>query len=108
MAALVELVTRWPGPSHAILALGIMAATLAVLAVWRVRNGHWIAAALAIGFYWGREKRDHESRLRLPAEEVWDQGWLPLEWTAKGQADFYWPLAACLLAALAIELLRRR
>jgi len=108
MEPLVELVTALPGLSHAILALAIMAATLLALAPWRVRNAHWIGAALGIGFYWGREKRDHENRLRLPAEEVWDRGWLPLEWSAKGQADFYWPLVACLLAALAIELLRRR
>jgi hypothetical protein len=97
------------GPfAHAVIALGIMAAAGLPLALARVRNAAWIAAALAIGFYWGREKRDHENRLRRPAADVWDQGFLPWEWSPKGMADFVVPLVACLLVALALHLIRRR
>jgi len=85
-----------------------MAATYAPLAMARVRNAHWIAMAAAVGFYWGREKRDHENRSGRPAAEVIFSGLLPWDYTAKGRADFFWPLGACLAAAVALETLQRR
>ena len=83
LAGPIEFLLARPPLSHAVLALSIMGAASVMLGLSRVVNGHWVAAALAIGFYWGREKRDHEASLRLPTEEVWQQGWIPLEWSAR-------------------------
>ncbi|MCK8783699.1 hypothetical protein M0638_04795 [Roseomonas sp. NAR14] len=94
--------------SHAALALAIQGAAALPLGLLRVRNGEWIGAALAIGFYWGREKRDHENRLHRPAAEVWDQGWFPWEWTAKSVGDLLVPALACLALALLLGWLGRR
>ena len=100
----IEYLVARPPLSHVMLALLVMSAVMLALFPFRVRNGHWIAAALASGFYWGREKRDHEASLQLPMEEAWQKGWIPLEWSSKGQADFFWPRLACLAAALLVEL----
>jgi len=93
---------------HAFGALAIMAVIYIPLVLCRIRNAHWIAMAAAAGFYWGREKRDHENRSGQPAAEVIFSGLLPWEYTAKGRADFAWPLGACLVAAILIEMRRRR
>jgi hypothetical protein len=93
---------------HAFGALAIMAAAYVPLALCRIRNAHWIAMAAAVGFYWGREKRDHENRSGQPAAEVIFSGLLPWDYTAKGQADFAWPLGACLAAAVLVEAVQRR
>lgn len=88
----------------------IFAVFVIPLALCRIRSAHWIAAAVAIGYYWGRETCDHEGRLKLPAIDVWSYSWMPWEWSPKGIADLLWPIAAAILAALAVEFLlwRRR
>jgi hypothetical protein len=96
------------GVSHALVAVAMMIAVAVPLWLARVRTAHWIGAALAVGFYWGREKRDFEGRLLRPAGEVWNQGIFPWEWTAKSIHDFVWPLVAVLAVALVFEAVRRR
>jgi hypothetical protein len=93
---------------HALGALAIMTVFYVPLLLGRVRNAHWIAMAVAVGFYWGREKRDHENRSGLPSTEVVFSGLLPWEYTPKGRADFAWPLGACLTVALMLEVRQRR
>jgi len=93
---------------HAFGALAIMTAIYLPLAICRIRSAHWIAMAVAVGFYWGREKRDHENRSGRPAAEVVFSGLLPWEYTSKGRADLAWPFVACLAAAVAAEVLQRR
>jgi len=89
--------------THAIGGLLIMAVFYVPLRYLRVTNSHWIAMAIAVSFYWGREKRDHENRLKRPQAEVWYRGILPWEYSPKGISDFAWPLGACLFAALTAE-----
>ena len=76
------------GLIHAVIALAMQAVVGLATGNW------WAGAALGIGFYWGREKRDNE--IHNPGLPEW-RGWTPFEWDADGQSDFYWPLAACLL-----------
>ena len=71
MTAIIDFLLARPALSHAVLALLIMGGASLILALFRVANGHWIAATLALGFYWGREKRDHETSLGLPMSEAW-------------------------------------
>jgi hypothetical protein len=85
-----------------------MTAIYLPLAIFRIRSAHWIAMAVAVGFYWGREKRDHENRSGRPADEVVLSGLMPWEYTPKGRADLAWPFVACLAAAIAAERLQRR
>ncbi|MDF2096333.1 hypothetical protein [Aquibaculum arenosum] len=106
--AVIEFFLARPALSHGVLALLIMAAVLLVTRPFRVANAHWIGAALAVGFYWGREKRDHENRLDAPMAEVWYRGWAPWEWNAKDQEGFLWAFLACLLLALVLHFRRRR
>lgn len=83
------------GLVHAAIALA-MQATVGILA-----GNWWAGAALGVGFYWGREKRDHEITVaHIPALSRWWQGWTPFEWNADGQSDFWWPFGACILTAL--------
>lgn len=106
LMSLVHWVATQSWLSHPLIAVAIL--TGVVLMLRRVCGfAHWIGAALAVGFYWGREKRDHEARLRLPAAESWNQGILPWEWTRKSLIDFFAPALTVLFIALAIELWRR-
>lgn len=93
---------------HALGALAIMAVVYLPLALCRIRAAHWIAMTAAVGFYWGREKRDHENRSGRPAAEVVFSGLMPWEYTPKGRTDLAWPFFACLAAAIAAERLQRR
>ena len=94
--------------AHALGGLAIFAAALMLFALLRARNAPWIAAALAIGFYWGRETRDHERRLKLPPLEMWPYSWMPWNWSAKTLADLLWPAFAVLVVVAFIETIRRR
>lgn len=91
------------GYTHAIVGIIMMAIFYFPLRYFRVRNAHWIAMAVAVSYYWGREKRDHENRLKRPAAEVWHLGFFPWEYSPKGMADIAWPFGVCLAAALAIQ-----
>jgi len=75
------------GLIHAAIALAMQ------LVVGLATGDWWTGAALGIGFYWGREKRDDE--LHNPGRPWW-RGWTPFEWSADGQSDFWWPFGACL------------
>lgn len=98
---------------HAHLTHPLLAAAITVLA-WLplrlagVRQAGWIGAALAVGFYWGREKAQHEAALVARGGrhvvDTWHLGWTPFEWSAGGQLDF-WPV---LPAVVAVALLLRR
>lgn len=52
--------------------------------------------AFAIGFYWGREKRDHENHYNLNPHTEWYKGWLPWEYSLDGQLDW----ASAILGAI--------
>jgi len=54
----------------------------------------WAGAALGIGFYWGREKRDFEIHSK---DLRWWRGWTPIEYDLDGRNDFMWPFCACLI-----------
>lgn len=83
------------GLAHAIIAL-VMQGIVGILT-----GNWWAGAALGIGFYWGREKRDHEIKVQhIPALAVWWKGWTPFEWCADGQNDFWWPFVVTIATAL--------
>jgi hypothetical protein len=94
--------------SHVAGGLVIFFACFIPLTLARVRQAHWIGAALAIGYYWGRETRDHEGRLRLPPLEVFHYSWMPWHWSHKSMLDLAYPTVTVLVLAIAIELWRRR
>lgn len=94
--------------AHALGGLAIFAAGLVLFSLTRARNAQWIAAALAIGFYWGRETRDHERRLKLPPLEMWPYSWMPWNWSPKTLADLLWPMIAILAVVALVETVRRR
>lgn len=59
-----------------------------------------IGGALAIGWYWGREKtqweRDEADRLGLVSVvSLWWRGWTPLSWSWDGRLDLIIPVMAC-------------
>lgn len=81
------------GLAHAIIALLMQAVVGFLTGNW------WAGAALGIGFYWGREKRDFE----LHSKDLrWWRGWTPLEWDADGVRDFFYPLWACVVMAFLV------
>lgn len=68
-----------------------------------VSSNFWVGAAFAIGFYYGRERRDHEMKVEKSGGQLLAyQGWGPWEWSLDGQLDFWPPLAACLALALLV------
>jgi len=79
------------GVTHALIALAMQ------IVVGFLTGNWWAGAALGIGFYWGREKRDFE----LHSKDLrWWKGWTPVEWDTDGQNDFWWPFSACLIHIL--------
>jgi hypothetical protein len=89
--------------THVVGALIIFAAAAIPLWLIRLPKPHWVAAALAIGFYWGRETRDHERRLRMPSIDVWHYSWMPWEWSDKGMMDLAWAVLAVAAVVILIE-----
>lgn len=79
------------GMTHALIALAMQAFVGLLTGNW------WAGAALGIGFYWGREKRDHELKIH---DLKWWRGWTPFEWDADGMNDFTWPFAVTVFAAI--------
>jgi len=93
---------------HAGVALAAMTA-LAGAFFW-TGAGHWIGAAAAICFFYGREMRDHQ-RERQTAGDGHRNTFRPADaapWTWKQDSfmDTALPTAACLTAAIGIELWR--
>jgi len=89
---------------QALIALGLTAA--------RVRQAWWLGAAVAIGYAWSREKTEYEFALKYAAHgrsvgPYWHRGFLPLEWDAASQWQFYAPTIAVILIAWAAERKRR-
>lgn len=78
------------GLLHAGIALVMQGVTGLITGNW------WAGAALGVGFYWGREKRDFEIHSK---NMLWWKGWTPFEYTQDGQSDFWWPFFACIILA---------
>ncbi len=90
--------------AHAGLALLIQGLVGLPLWLLGVPGAWWIGAALAVGFYWGREKaqfeRDLADRLgKRSVVSVWYRGWFPWEWGRDGVLDLLFPAVACSWAA---------
>jgi hypothetical protein len=62
-----------------------------VVVIFAPLIGVTAAVTLAIGFYWGREKRDHEIKLGLPQSQVWWRGFCPFVYGRDGLLDFWIP-----------------
>lgn len=91
-----------PGLSHALIALAIQAA-VAALASLLLRNGvlgFGVGAAVALGFYLGRERRQSE-------EWFGSNRIAPWRWRPRALRDLAWPALAVSLAAGAAFLLLR-
>lgn len=93
--------------SHIFVALLGFALWYTPLFLFGVANAHWIAAALMVGAYYGRERRDHEVKdgraLSITSFEV--SGYFPWNWSRDGQQDFGYPLAAMFALAAFITYL---
>lgn len=81
------------GLAHAVIALAMQ------IVVGLLTGNWWAGAALGVGFYWGREKRDHEIKSK---DLRWWRGWTPFEWDLDGQSDFWWPFATCITLAVLV------
>ena len=98
------VLTPYAWATHILLGLIIQLVLAVILQALGVRNAWWIAAALSIGFWWGRKKFEFEYALKI-AEHLqtvgpfWYRGWLPLEWPWPRQLEFYAPAAANLFLA---------
>jgi hypothetical protein len=98
------VLTPYAWATHILTGLVIQVIAALVLQRAGVKNAWWIAAALSIGFWWGRKKFEYEFALKAAAHittvgPFWYLGWLPLEWPWLRQAEFYAPVAANILAA---------
>jgi len=93
---------------HAGVALAAMAA-LAGAFLW-TGAGHWIGAAAAIFFFYGREMRDHQRERQTAGEGHRNSFRLadaaPWTWKSDSFMDMTLPAAACLTAAIATEVWR--
>jgi hypothetical protein len=108
LAWLGVVLTPYSWATHILLGLVIQLVAGLILQWCGVRNAWWIAAALSIGFWWGRKKIEYEFALKAAAHlqsvgRFWYLGWLPLEWPWPRQLDLYAPSAANILAALALN-----
>lgn len=99
----------WLG--HVLLGLGIQAVVAMPLRLSRVPRAWWLGAAVSAGFWWGREKVEHEFALKAMAGlhtlgPFWWRGWLPWEWGWRSAWEFVAPGLAGLTVAGIME--RRR
>jgi len=96
---------------HVLAALLIMAVLWGGLALLGVPAGHWAGAAAGIFFFAGREYTQGERNL-AHAESVhlanlrWYDGLRIWRWTPDGRLDFLYPLVACLIVALLVQVLQ--
>ncbi len=101
----------WLG--HVLLGLCIQFVVAMPLKVAGVRAAWWVGAAVSAGFWWGREKVEHEFALKAAAGlhtlgPFWWRGWLPVEWGARSAWEFLAPTLAGLLIAVTMEHRNRR
>lgn len=92
----------WLG--HVLLGLVIQAVAAVPLRLAGVSAAWWIGAALSAGFWWGREKMEHEFALKGLAglrtvAPFWWRGWMPWDWGWSSAMEFLAPSAACLAVA---------
>jgi hypothetical protein len=97
--------TPYAWATHILLGVAIQIVLALVLQAAGVRNAWWIAAALSIGFWWGRKKFEFEDMLKAAAHlqsvgPFWYRGWVPFEWPLQRQLEFYAPAVVNILAAL--------
>jgi hypothetical protein len=105
LAALGIWFTPYAWAGHVLLGLAIQVALALPLRWADVRAAWWLAAAVSIGFWWGREKMEFEFALKAAAHlrtvgPFWYRGWLPFEWDVASQFQLYMPAAANLVAAV--------
>ena len=97
---------------HVVAALLIMGALWGVLALLAIPGGHWAGAAAGVFFFVGREYTQGERNL-AQVESVhlanlrWYDGLRFWRWTPDGGLDLLFPLLACLVVALLVQLLLR-
>ena len=97
---------------HVVAALLIMGALWGVLALLAIPGGHWAGAAAGVFFFVGREYTQGERNL-AHVESVhlanlrWYDGLRFWRWTPDGRLDLLFPLLACLVVALLVQLLLR-
>jgi hypothetical protein len=108
LAWLGVVLTPYAWATHILLGLAMQVVAALILRRAGVRNAWWIAAALSIGFWWGRKKIEYEFALAAAAHlgtegPFWYLGWLPPEWPWPRQLEFYAPAAANIVAALAFN-----
>lgn len=92
----------WLG--HVLLGIGIQLTAAVPLRLVGVRAAWWIAAALSAGFWWGREKMEHEFALKAASglrtvAPFWWRGWMPWDWGWSSAMEFLAPATACLAVA---------
>lgn len=64
---------------------------LLLMAVFLLFTGKVFSAyLLVVGFYLGRERRDHEIKAHIPTH-LWYKGWNIFSWSKDGKADFFTP-----------------
>lgn len=98
---------------HVLLGLGIQIVVAVPLALARVRAAWWFGTAVSAGFWWGREKVEHEFALKAAAGlrslgPFWWRGWLPPEWGGASAWEFLAPTLTGLLVAAALDAARSR
>jgi len=113
LARLGVLFTPHAWAGHVLLGLAIQLAIALPLLRARVAGAWWLAAAVSIGFWWGREKMEFEFALKAAAHldtvgPFWHRGWLPLEWDVASQFQLYAPAAVNLALAALVATMRRR
>ena len=91
-----------------LIAAAMQALIAAILRLARIRQAWWIGAALAIGYAWSREKTEFEFALKYAAGghsvgPYWYRGFVPFEWPASSQWEFYAPAIAVTLMAWIVE-----
>lgn len=94
---------------HALFALAIQALVLMVCRLSGIALGEWLGAALAIGFFAGREYAQVEYKVRdrtgLPIADM--MPWhvvRPGMWSLDARLDLLFPVVACVLLAIVIGL----
>lgn len=88
--------------SHMFLAL------LMLSVVYVFTRNAWTGAALAIGFYTGREHAQREYKIGDPSHLMPWEAFDVWNWSLDAQLDLLCPMAAALAAAMLISYRRRR
>ena len=83
-------------------------ALLMLSVVYAFTRNAWTGAALAIGFYAGREHAQREYKIGDPSHLMPWEAFDVWNWSLDAQLDLFCPVAAVLAAALLISYRRRR